>query len=120
MCIVHVVGNLTCTCSLIVTIEIFLFKYLQGAEVNVRDHVGWTPLHEACNHGYLEVAQVLLDHGANIDDPGGTLCGGVTPLVDAAFNGHVDIVSLLVERGSDINISNSNVSGCAYNTLVGF
>ena len=83
----------------------------QGAEVNVRDHCGWTPLHEACNHGYMEVVQVLLDHGAMIDDPGGTHCGGVTPLMDGAINGHVDIVSLLIERGTDINIRNSNVRG---------
>ncbi len=80
--------------------------------MTVRDHCGWTPLHEACNHGYLEVVQTLLDNGAAINDPGGTHCGGVTPLIDAVINGHTDVVSLLVERGADLSVRNSEVSRC--------
>ena len=81
----------------------------QGAEVNVRDHCGWTPLHEACNHGYLEVVRTLLDHGAGINDPGGAHCGGVTPLIDAAINGHIEVVRLLVDRGASVSIRNTEV-----------
>ncbi len=77
--------------------------------MNVRDHCGWTPLHEACNHGYLEVVRTLLDHGAAINDPGGAHCGGVTPLIDAGINGHVEVVWLLVDRGADLSIRNSEV-----------
>ena len=25
---------------------------VQGADINARDHCGWIPLHEACNHGH--------------------------------------------------------------------
>ena len=77
--------------------------------MNVRDNCGWTPLHEACNYGHLEVVRTLLDNGADIDDPGGELCGGVTPLIDAVVNGHVDVVTLLVDRGADLGARDSEV-----------
>lgn len=28
--------------------------------VNAKDNAGYTPLHEACNRGHLDIAQVLL------------------------------------------------------------
>ena len=31
-----------------------------GEDANSVDYVGWTPLHEACNHGHLECVRVLL------------------------------------------------------------
>lgn len=77
--------------------------------MNVRDHCGWSPLHEACNHGHTEVVSVLLDSNANIDDPGGSGCNGLTPLIDAASNGHVDIVQLLVERGANVMLKDQRV-----------
>lgn len=76
----------------------------------MRDNCGWTPLHEACNHGFTEVVELLLDHSAKVNDPGGAKCGGVTPLIDAVTNGHVDVVRLLIERGVDVDIRKSNVS----------
>ena len=68
-------------------------------------------MHEACNHGNLDVVKCLLDHGANIDDVGGENCNRTTSLMDAACNGHVDVVSLLIERGADLSIKNTDVSG---------
>ena len=82
---------------------------IQGAEVNTRDHCGWTPLHESCNYGHLEIASLLLDSEARIDDPGGVTCEGVTPLMDAATNGHQGVVELLVERGADLEIQDTKV-----------
>lgn len=32
--------------------------------------LGWTPLHEACNHGWYEVALRLIQAGANINAKG--------------------------------------------------
>ena len=78
--------------------------------MNSRDHCGWLPLHEACNHGNLEVVRILLDNGASVNDPGGPRCDGVTPLIDAAVNGHVDIVKLLVEKGANVLLKNGQVS----------
>ncbi|XP_043279240.1 tonsoku-like protein isoform X2 [Venturia canescens] len=68
----------------------------------VRDHCGWTPLHEAANHGHVEIAELLIKSGANVDDPGGPMCGGVTPLHDAASCGHFSMMFLLMKSGANL------------------
>jgi len=74
----------------------------QGHPVNPRDYCGWLPLHEAANHGFVEIVQYLLDKGALIDDRGGEHCGGVTPLHDACCCGNVTVIELLVTRGANL------------------
>ena len=51
---------------------------------------------------YIDLVSLLLDNGANVNESGGTHCGGVSPLIDAASSGHMDIVQLLVQRGADV------------------
>ena len=70
----------------------------------VRDHCGWTPLHEASNHGYVDIVRLLIRAGADVNDPGGANCDGVTALHDAAANGHTNIVQLLLDSGADANL----------------
>lgn len=65
--------------------------------------IGWTPLHEACNHGWYEVAFRLIQAGANVNAKG---LDNQTPLHDASINGHVKVVKLLLERGADVNAKN--------------
>lgn len=60
------------------------------------DHAGWTPLHEACNHGSTECVEALLHH-----HPSPVLnnqVDGVSPLHDALLNGHMDIAKMLLEH----------------------
>jgi uncharacterized protein len=38
----------------------------KGAEVNVAQEGGWTPLQQAAAHGYTPLVKYLLDHGADI------------------------------------------------------
>lgn len=39
----------------------------KGADVAVANNNGWTPLKSAANEGHLDVAQLLLEKGANIN-----------------------------------------------------
>ncbi|XP_072313998.1 tonsoku-like protein [Eucyclogobius newberryi] len=79
----------------------------QGHPVNPRDYCGWTPLHEASNHGHYDIVAVLLDRGAYINDPGGPLCEGVTPLHDALACGNLAVARLLIERGASVTFRTS-------------
>lgn len=51
-------------------------------------YTGWTPLHEACNHGHVQVALFLLKHQADVNARG---MDGDTPLHDATVNGHLEV-----------------------------
>lgn len=75
-----------------------------GHSTQVRDHFGWTPLHEAANHGHIEVAKLLLQHGADVNDPGSLMCQGVTPLHDAASCGNTSMMQLLIEHGANVEL----------------
>ncbi|KAF7282805.1 hypothetical protein GWI33_001950 [Rhynchophorus ferrugineus] len=75
-----------------------------GSRSRDRNERGWTPLHEACNHGWYEVAQKLIQSGANVNAKG---LDNDTPLHDAVDNGHIKLIKLLVEKGADIHAKNS-------------
>jgi ankyrin repeat protein len=36
-----------------------------GAEVNAKDGVGWTPMHAAAEHGQDGIAELLRQHGGH-------------------------------------------------------
>jgi len=58
-------------------------------------------LDAASSNGHLNVVTLLLNRGADIDQPTGTM--GWTALSSAAWKGHTDIIKLLIDRGADIN-----------------
>lgn len=60
-------------------------------------HGGRTALHVACEAGNAEVANVLLDHGANLQQVSKT---NQLALNLACSNGHANVVQLLLERGA--------------------
>ena len=62
--------------------------------------VGYTPLHEAAAHDRIEIAELLLDYGANIN---ARTTSGLTPLHEAVFSNHVDTVRFLLARGARVN-----------------
>ncbi|KAG1715041.1 BCL-6 corepressor [Nymphon striatum] len=71
-------------------------------EVNSRDNAGYTPLHECCARGHVNIARYLLKYGA---DPNASAAGGIRPIHDAIENNHVEIVRLLLSYGADPTIT---------------
>ena len=50
--------------------------------------------------GHVELAMLLLERGANIEEVNDE---GYTPLMEAAREGHEEMVALLLSQGADIN-----------------
>lgn len=63
---------------------------------------GWTPLHLAAFFGHADLANALLDRGAQVDARS-TNSMKNTPLHAAAAGGNAPLVELLVKRGADVN-----------------
>lgn len=70
-----------------------------------------TPLHIACHHGSPEIAQLLLDHGANANaedrflrTPLHLVAGGHYSIQE----GGIRVARLLLEHGVDITAQDSN------------
>ena len=83
-----------------------LVSYLlaQGAAVNaVDDGYGWTPLHWCAYGGHLEVAEMLVQYGANVNLQDASKA---TPLHLAAAKGHTDMASFLLDKGARTDIDN--------------
>jgi ankyrin repeat protein len=76
-----------------------------GADVNARDNLGWTPLHYMLAHHENMVANLLISHGANIE---ARTLNGETPLHFAAKYGDIYNLSLLLERGACMTTINND------------
>jgi len=74
-----------------------------GADVNAttREAMKVTPLQSAAAARQVDIARLLIDHGANVNAR--QVESGFTPLHEAAANGQVDLASLLLDRGADVN-----------------
>mmetsp|Transcript_10711 Transcript_10711/g.16797 ORF Transcript_10711/g.16797 Transcript_10711/m.16797 type:complete len:206 (-) Transcript_10711:120-737(-) len=72
----------------------------EGANITCRDitYNGWTSLHHASFYGHAEVAERLIDLGANVNQVDDTRW---TALHFAAFKGNTDVCSALLNCGAD-------------------
>jgi hypothetical protein len=68
-----------------------------GADINVQEKRGRTPLHVASGFGALEVVRLLLEHGADVEQKDNE---GKTALQVAAGTRRDEIVELLREHGA--------------------
>lgn len=89
-------------------VKLVLGLLKQGHSVNAGDALGWTALHEASNYGHVDIVNVLLDHGADINNRGGPCCEGITPLHDAAACGHLEVIDCLLDRGANPLVRTNN------------
>ncbi len=66
---------------------------------------GETPLWLAAANGHAEAAKVLLENGAEVDQPG---AGGSKPLNAAIAGSHDSVAMVLLEGGAEIFVSDSS------------
>lgn len=69
--------------------------------LNWTDAEGRTALHHACQRNYLQVAQMLLDEGADVHLIAPKRAGGGSPLAEAVAGKHEGLVELLLRYGAD-------------------
>ncbi len=76
---------------------------------------GLSALHYAAREGHIETAKLLLDGGADINQPSGG--DQTTPLLAAVINGNYDFAMVLLERGADANMVSDDGAGPLFATL---
>jgi ankyrin repeat protein len=79
-----------------------------GANPDLQDDTGFTPLNTAAEHGHIEVMRRLLTHGANPnlacpDDEASTV-NGQAPMHSAAIRGDVEMLRLLLGKGALLHL----------------
>jgi ankyrin repeat protein len=84
-----------------------------GADVNVHKSDRsecWTLLHLASANGHLDVAKLLIQHGANVDSRNNRQ---ETPLDRVSWHGHLEIARLLIEHGAAVTSQDDGHSSTA-------
>jgi cytohesin len=71
--------------------------------VNAKDDIGKTPLHQAAREGHKEIAELLIEKGADVNAKGWK---GLTPLHFATSRGHKEIAELLIAKSANVNAKN--------------
>lgn len=93
------------------------FLIAKGANVNVRDNKGMSPLVQACELGFIEGVDELIKSGARVEDANNT---GETPLISAVHRRDLALVRLLIKAGANPDRpDNSGRSARDYATLEG-
>ena len=84
-------------------IEVTKVLISTGADVNVKDINGTTPLHSAIINGKKAVAELLIENGAELN---AVTSSGQTPLHCAVSGDLRELVELLLSSGAEINFRN--------------
>jgi len=82
----------------------------QEVNVNAFSDKGDTALYRACTHQQLEVVQILLEAGADVN----LTSSRRYPLIAACDAGNVELINLLVSAGADVKCSNSSDETCLH------
>jgi len=76
----------------------------EGANVNATALDDWRPLTRAADAGQMDVAVVLIAHGADVNGKTGLL----SPMFFAARGGHADVVKLIKDNGGRLDLPPEN------------
>ncbi|MFI4937018.1 MAG: ankyrin repeat domain-containing protein [Candidatus Berkiellales bacterium] len=89
-----------------------IVKYLleNGATYYINQQVSYfnsrdLPLALAAHDGNVEIAKILVDHGADVNAKGG-LFGRSIALIYAAAKAHIPMMKFLIDHGSEVNTFN--------------
>ncbi|OYW46823.1 MAG: hypothetical protein B7Z08_09730 [Sphingomonadales bacterium 32-68-7] len=74
------------------------FLLTRGADANLADRQGVTPLLLACRIGFLPGVEALVAKGARVDNPNST---GETPLMYAVHRKDLQLIRVLLAAGAD-------------------
>ena len=69
------------------------------------------PLHNACSYGHLEVAELLVNHGADVNSMD---LWQFTPLHEAASKGKMEVCSFLLAHGANPALFNCHNNSALY------
>jgi len=83
------------------TVKVILAK--DPSKLNAIDENKYTALHWACMRAHWDVAEFLIEKGADLNVVGGD---GGTQINWAVHHDNVDIIKLMVEKGAKLNIRN--------------
>ena len=75
-----------------------------GANVNHTDREGYAPLILACRNGHFEVANFLIESGADVNHHASGF--GSSALINAARAGRVDTAQFLISNQADVDHMN--------------
>jgi ankyrin repeat protein len=93
--------------------------YRCGANVNLVDNDGNSPLIETCIRNNIEIVENLLAFKADVNMPNKY---GITPLLISCDKNNIDIFKLLLKYKADVNVSDKNgntplIFACAKNNI---
>lgn len=77
----------------------------KGADPNIRDSKGQTPLVVAANLGFVEGMELLIAGGARVDEPNST---GETPLISAVHRRDIAMMRVLLKAGASPDRADSS------------
>ena len=98
-------GDELCEAAAAGDIEAVKQQLIKGTDPNTRDReLGATPLTWATLFNHVEVAEFLIQKGADVNAKNRT---GGTSLHGAVFLGHADVAALLIKKGADVNARNA-------------
>ena len=86
-----------CECAIRGDLEKINLLIAEGADVNMIDTAGVTPLHFAADRGHKEVVQLLISKGADVN---AVTKYGITPLTSATILKQKDVMELLIRQGA--------------------